>query len=62
MQNLNKNQHPTPPFADFLRKFSLWLYTHADTLAIYGKNILDVILLFTGLYLCYLGLLIGGAM
>lgn len=62
MQNSNENQYLNTPFANFLRKFGVWLYTHADTLAIYGKNTLDVILLFTGLYLCYLGLLFGGAM
>lgn len=57
-----KNQHITTPFANFLRKFGVWLYTHADTLATCGKNTLDVICLLVGLGICYLFLLLGGTL
>lgn len=62
MQNLNKNQVPATPFANFLKAVGIWLYSHADTLATYAKNILDVICLFVGLVIFYGLFLIGGAM
>lgn len=62
MINLNQNQHPTTPFANFLKAVGIWLYSHADTLATHAKNILDVICLFVGLVIFYGLFLIGGAM